>query len=666
MTTADTDTDAFAFPIHMSKQDRFMNNHHSPRPARPVLSNRSAPSSSLSTPSTLSPLSLLTLVATAVLAGCTVTPKVVTTDEVKARVQADAAVMYRNQVPITAAVSLEEAVARSLKYNLDYRLKRMESALALGLTAQASMDTLPSLVASAGYRSRTNDSGGTNYGILDGAESTNPTSSEERSRSNAGLEFSWNALDFGVSYYRARQQANQYLIAEERRRKVVHNILQDVRGSYWRALGAQRLNTAAEQVLERAQMALGRSREAETQRAISPALALNYQRALLDATTLLNQRRQDLQVAKRELAALMNSANLNFTLAETPETALPSLPTDAEPLETMALMQRPELREEDLRTRVTTDEARKQLLGLLPNLSFNIGARYDSNKYSYNQGWGDGGLSLAWNLLRWASYPAMQEAQRAQVQTDEARRAALSMAVLTQTRVSVERYRLALEDFKLADSAAQVDRRLATYTRATVTAKLDSELEAVRTQARAVLGEYQRANAFANAHIAFARLYNSLGFDALADDVENVEIPELAAKVKAHLQSVDKQAFAMSTNLHDRPVYKVALTIHGVTDAMQHDKMMHSAQTLLARHQIMADPAGTPLAVHLSQRPDQGLQRATWHLRLMGDRAGDKMRGETSFNTTFPTQARASLYESSLSAALAAKVGDLRSWLAAK
>ena len=70
---------------------------------------------------------------------------------------------------------------------------------------------------------------------------------------------------------------------------------------------------------------------------------------------------------------------------------------------------------------------------------------------------------------------------------------ALSMAILTQLRISLERYRLAMEDFKLADTAAQVDKRLANYTRASVTARLDSELEAVRTEARAILRAYQRA-----------------------------------------------------------------------------------------------------------------------------------------------------------------------------
>jgi hypothetical protein len=137
-------------------------------------------------------------------------------------------------------------------------------------------------------------------------------------------------------------------------------------------------------------------------------------------------------------------------------------------------------------------------------------------------------------------------------ETDQARRMALSMAILTQTRVSAERYRMALEDFKLADQAAQVDTRLAAFTRASVTAKLDSELEAIRTQARAVLGAYQRANAYANAHIAFGRLYNTLGFDPIADDFEGNDLAQLTQRVGAHLQATEKDAFALSSNLFGR------------------------------------------------------------------------------------------------------------------
>lgn len=605
---------------------------------------------------------LIVLACAAVLAGCSVTPKALTADEVRDRVKADTASMYLDQAPVSGPVSMEEAVARALKYNLDYRLKRMESALALGLADYASKDMLPQLVASAGYTDRSNYAGGYSVGLLDGVVSTNPTSSDERSHSTRGIAFSWNVLDFGVSYYRARQQGDQFLVAEERRRKVVQNLLQDVRAAYWRALGAQRLMAQADEVLQRASLALNRSQEAEAQKIISPGLALAYQRALLDATTLLNQRRQDLEFAKRELAALMNvPPGADFTVAEAQEAPLPMAPGNVGRLEEMALLQRPELREEDLRKRITADEARKQILGLLPGISFSYGRQHDSNRLLYNNNWSEGGLSVAWNLMRLVSIPSMKNAQEFQAKTDEARRMALSMAILTQTRIGVERYRMALEDFRLADRAAQVDQRLAKFTRDSVTAKLDSELEAIRTQARAVLGAYQRANAYANAQIAFGRLYNTLGFDPIADDFEGLDLPQVTQKVAAHLKATQTDAFAFSSNLFAQaPV--VSVQIAGIGDPVQKVRMTALAKDLLQRHQIVADDAkGVPLQLVFETSPRQGVERASWTLRLQGDAQGAPQ--EARFATTIPANARASVYESSLMAALNANLGDIKSWL---
>ena len=595
--------------------------------------------------------------------GCgSVAPRPVTQDEVRNRVKEDTGRMYLDQVPISGPVTMEESVARALKYNLDYRLKKMESALALGLTEYSSYDMLPKLLASAGYRTRNNDSGGSSVGIVDGIESLRPSTSEARNHSQAGLEFSWNLLDFGVSYYRARQQADQFLIAEERRRKVVQSMLQDLRAAYWRALGAQRLEGKSQEVLQRTTLALARSREAEAQRIIAPVLALSYQRALLDATSLLNQRQQDLAYAKSELAALMNvPAGVNFTLAEAAEVQLPAAPDNVQKLEEAALLQRPELREEDFKKRITVDETHKQLLGMLPSLSLDFGARYDSNRYLYNNNWTQGGFGVAWNLMRLAALPSLNKSQEAQTKTDETRRMALSMAIMTQLRVGAERYRLALEDFKLADDAAQVDKRLADYARASVTARLDSELEAIRTQARALLGAYQRANTYANAQIAFGRLYNTLGFDPLPDDFEGNDLPKLTERVRQHLRATEKDMYKMQSNLFSA-LPAVSVRLAGVNDPASQMRMKAQIVELLGRHNfILDDSKGIPVTFALQLNAHNGLEKANWSIELANVQG--QMLGTTNYAATLPGNARASAYEAALMAAATQAVPQMHAWL---
>jgi outer membrane protein TolC len=606
----------------------------------------------------------LAILATAlILAGCTITPKLATQEEVRERVKSDTERMYVSQAPISAPVSLEEAIARTLKYNLDYRLKKMESALALGLSDYASYETLPKLLANAGYRTRSNQSGGTSIGILDGVQSLRPSTSEERSHTLAGAEFSWNLLDFGVSYYRARQQSDQFLIAEERRRKVVQNMVQDVRAAYWRALGAQRLSAQTKDILERAQLALARSREAETQRVISPVQALNYQRALLDAISFLNQRRQDLEFASHELAALMNvEPGVTFTVAETSEARLPAPPNDVRKLEELALIQRPELREEDFKKRISADETRKQLLGMLPGISFDAGLQYDSNQLLNSNRWAQGGVRISWNLLQLVALPSLKATQEQQARTDESRRMALSMAVMTQLRVGVERYRLAVEDFKLADTAAQVDKRMADYTRAAVTARLESELEAIRTQARAVLGSFQRANTYAGAQIAFGRLYNTLGFDPLPDDFDGNDLPMLTERVRAHLKATEQDTLKMTSNLFGHAP-SVSVKLVGVENPVMNVRMKAQITELLARNQVEVDASnGVPVTFTLTREARDSLENASWSI-VLADTKGN-VKGEARHATTLPASARNTAYEATLVAALTSKLPQLRHWLA--
>ena len=607
----------------------------------------------------LKPKLIIVLVA-ATLAGCTVIPQKATKEEVANRVKEDVSKMYVNQEPITAPITLETAVARTLKYNLDYRLKQMESALALGIADYSKYDMWPKLLANAGYNARSNYSGGTSVGIEDGLESLRPSTSQERGYAQAGAEFSWNMLDFGVSYYRAKQNADQFLIAEERRRKLVKNMMQDVRAAYWRALGAQRLGNDAKDILARADKALGKSREAESQKIISPALALNYQRALLDATSLLNQRRQDLEFAKRELAALMSvPPGQDFTLAKAKEIKLPPAPRNSPALEEMALLQRPELREEDFKKRITADETRKKILSFMPNFNFAAGWQGNSNEYLYNKNWSQASFGVTWNLLKLFSLPALEKQQKQQVKVDEARRTALSMAILTQLRVSVERYNLALEDYKLADNATNVDRRLADYTKASVSAKLESELEAIRTQARALLGAYQKANTYANSQIAYGRLYNTLGFDPLEDNYDGNSITELTDKVKQHFDETEKESLKMKSNLFGNQT-KVAVNVEGVPDNMRAE-MRKQLIALLARNQIVHDEAGLPLTFSLKRDTTLAIEKMTWDIKL-SDKQG-KVQKSAAYMTKMPENSRDSILQATLIAAATSQLDTMKAWL---
>lgn len=473
-----------------------------------------------------------------VLTACSsVSPIAYTKQEISERVDNDLMSMYSDHEPVTAPLTFYDVAARALKYNLDYKLKLMEGALSESLYQVSTFEMLPRLVAGAGYASRNNDSGGTSIGIDDGQQSLRPSTSQERDRTLGNLTFSWNALDFGVSYYRAQQKADQVLMAEERRRKVVQNVLQDVRNSYWRAVGAQRLIHRVDTLLERAHKALAQAKDVE-QQALKPKVEiLAYQRALLDAVSLLTLRRQDLELAKAELNALMSVApGQEYTLAEETETQLFPVNGDISQLEKLALELRPELMEEWYRKRITENDIKAAKILLWPNISLDTGLNYDSNKYSYNNSWSESGVRISWNLLKLTQLPALRRAHDFQNQTDDMRRKALSMAVMTQVRVGTQRYNLTLEELRFAEESMRVDQSLLAYTKASATSKFESELELIRSEARALLAEYQRYVAYSNAQAAFGRVYNSIGLDVMPENIESHDLSQLAESIRVTLE----------------------------------------------------------------------------------------------------------------------------------
>ena len=98
----------------------------------------------------------------------------------------------------------------------------MEQALALNQLDLDDYELLPTLTAKAGYADRSEFSA-SNSKELDGPPPSGAFSySGDRTSFTGNLTLSWNVLDFGVSYFNARQNADRSLIADERRKKVLN------------------------------------------------------------------------------------------------------------------------------------------------------------------------------------------------------------------------------------------------------------------------------------------------------------------------------------------------------------------------------------------------------------------------------------------------------------
>jgi multidrug efflux system outer membrane protein len=482
------------------------------------------------------------LAATLVIGGCTITPVAITTEELEQQRDADLEEIFSAQEPIEKPITLYEAIARALKYNLDQRLKIMEEALARGELEVMRYDLLPELTAEAGYHWRNNQPGASSESLISGTQSLEPSKSIQRIYYDANLTMSWNILDFGVSYVRAQQQADQILIMQERRRKVAQNVIQDVRDAYWRAVSAEQLLPEMDDMLVQAEDALAKSKQLETLRLQSPITPLRYQQSLLDMIRRMWALREDLSTAKTELAALINiMPGTPFELADNADSMVTDpLPvyTAASELVELALVQRPELVEENYKHRIRELDVRKAMLEMLPGLQLDFGPQYQENRFLYNEGWVQAGAGISWNIFNLFSGPKRMKLAEARGELADLRRMALSMAVMTQVHLAYQRYHLAIRNNQIASEQDSVESRIRKHVILGQRAEREHALEVLRAKTSALVARMRRNIAYAEVQNSLGRLYNSIGYDPLPEKISDDSIDTLAAAIQTRLEAL--------------------------------------------------------------------------------------------------------------------------------
>ena len=459
----------------------------------------------------------------AILSGCSVTPKPLSASDLDVRASDNRVAVTAGQEPLTGPIDLYEAMARALKYNLDYRVEQMQQALKDRELKLSSYDMLPQVVANAGYFGRSNQAGASSLSLLTRRQSLEPSTSTERNVVSGDLTASWDVLDFGLSYVRANQKADGVLIAAEERRKVSNRIIEDVRTAYYRAVSAQRLLTKLTELQGAISTTLSNSERLAERRQAPPLIALTYQRELIEIEAQVKSLTRELQIAKAQLAALMNldpGTEYELVLA-TRDTALPGVSLSAEEEVMTALRNRPELRQLGYQQRVNKRELDAQILAMFPSLKGFVGINADTNSFLYNQNWVQYGARTSFNLLNVFKIGAAKKAVRAEGDVLRARELATAMAVMTQVHVARARYGLYSSELDTARHQHAVQARIMDQISGGYKGGAISQQTLLREQMNTLVSEVRYDIAYADAQNAYANLYAAMGVDGFTPDVSD-------------------------------------------------------------------------------------------------------------------------------------------------
>ena len=469
------------------------------------------------------------------LSACARTPVPISDERILQSIEADLAnLKYEDSIE---SIDLYKAISLAIRNNRDLRVEVMNSALQQRQNNLLKFDMLPDLAANAGYSEYTR------YQPSTSVTSINDTSPEalsdptytvgaEKWQTTRDIEFTWNALDFGLSYIRAGQQANRYLIAKELERKSIQNITRDVIRAYWNAKAAENLLQKLSPLLVKVEIALKDSKYIEELTLSAPVDALLYQKELLDIQRTLQTQKRALINSKTELATLMGLLpSEGFQLIDTLK-PLATIDLSVTEMEEVALFSRPELMESRYLKRISNKEAKASMVSLLPGLKFNAAYAYNSNKYLMNQDSTQYGISIGANLLNVFSAPSVKKANDANNQLATEQHLAISMTILSQVHLASINYSLAIEEYDTAQRYLDVATKISDQVQNAQKISRFGELEVIREEASLLVAELRRDLAYTEMQYSIGQIYASVGKDILPENFENMELNQLTIEVQ--------------------------------------------------------------------------------------------------------------------------------------
>jgi len=465
--------------------------------------------------------------------GCSVAPNPLRKDDIEMIAENDRQLIFQEQEEIEGELTLELAMALALKYNLENRVRLLEEAVANQQLDMSKVEMMPSLAASAGYLERDNVNASRSVSVNTGEESLEPSTSQATETASGRATFSWNLLDFGVSYLQAKQDADRYLIAQKAREKVMLSLMKEVRGAYWQAVAMEQMRGDLDRISGRVDELLAYWEAIREERLRPPIAVLMDIRALIETRRQLDEIRRSIDTASARLANLINARDfktLNFPEAQSfPE--LEDVTSDIEALELVALSNSADYASEIYRVRIDQLESRKAMARLLPGLEFSYGENYDDNDFLLNNRWGEFGVNLTGDLTQLMFTKRIRKFRQTNEELTISRKLAINMAVITGVHISWQDYQNALVQLQRADYLKEIDEQISLLTANAEANRAETGAAAIQNELRAFRSKISQLQSYADAQQAYGSFVVSLGVNPVPPDYQRMSAKELSTVV---------------------------------------------------------------------------------------------------------------------------------------
>lgn len=373
----------------------------------------------------------------------------------------------REAIIFPTPLSLDDVIKIGLTHNLDMRISRLLVEISDDTALAKKLTMLPTLNMSGELSHRSNYPLREYENLETGDITLSNTVSEEKTRQTLSAVLSWNLLDFGLSYIRARQAAYDLEVKQMEQLRQSQTLALDIAAAYWKSVLAERNLKRIREIEDKVSKYRDRADEMVVQKRMDPIVAKDFQKHLASLAITAGGLQAEISGMRIELCRLMGISPLSrFELAEDENFKgfLKEIPAprklEPEDLELTSLKNRPELFASDLRYEIQREEARAALISMFPGIRFDAGYYYDDNKYLVNNDWTDVGVGLVMNLLDLPSQYMMWKSRDKELTMAEAQRLVLSAGIIAQVHMAIHDYRVKEEQFRLYDDAFTVSEEL--------------------------------------------------------------------------------------------------------------------------------------------------------------------------------------------------------------
>lgn len=420
-------------------------------------------------------------------------------------------VYCRAEVP-DHCVTLDEILCIALDRNLDLLVKQWEYAVQYEVATRETLKMIPGLIFSGEHSYRNRNTASSSESLVSGVPPAPLSISSVQNVARWDVTGIWNLLDFGVSYYRSRQEVDRALMKCLEYERLRQNLVSDVVRNYWKAIAAKYAIDQSITVIERSIQQRGLLQSEMDKKIITSIQGLRNQNQLLNIQIQLQAYQREYHAAIAELTQRMGLPPCTtICLAEVCEFPTELDLCDICELEMTALRNRPELYSGDTEEMIWVNEVYAEILQMLPGLSLFYGTYYDNNRFLLFNNWLYMGARASWNLFSIPQHWVASEVAVERQGLTQASRMALSVAIVTQVRLAYLVYFDNRDQYLLAKELEVVNRKMLNAANDERKQGKLNEADILRYEAEALFSGINARKAYADMQDSLEKLNNALG-----------------------------------------------------------------------------------------------------------------------------------------------------------